>query len=310
MPMKWTPEKDQLLLLKILETHDFRLDPKRVAEVWRKSRRPFFISKSEFRPNQQTQHTATIENQDKPTPRAITERLARIRAMVKPGKSNNSSMICPRSGSSSLSPASKRGRKPGTPNSTPRSGQRKKAADKIENGKNVPTQNSQPKSDMDLDDDDTTVAADAEHELDTDFVTGEVDSISIKTPTKKGNGQGLLNFPTFKVPSLPPASSPAAATAGLMGSRQTQEGSDVQAGVSLGLRIGKEAQQSLDVVGDGSPVKRTSRARRATTKLGLISYTYHLADGEDGFGGHTDEVDSSASDYVPDSAVLDEEDFA
>jgi hypothetical protein len=164
---------------------------------------------------------------------------------------------------------------------------------------------------MDLDDDDATVAADAEHELDTDFVTGEIDSISIKTPTRKGNGQGLLNFPTFKAASPTPASSPsAAATAGFMGSRQTQEGSDVQAGVSLGLTIGKEAQQSLDAVGDGSPVKRNSRARRATTKLGLVSYTDHLADSEDGFEGDMDEVDSSASDYVPDSAVLDDENFA
>lgn len=227
----------------------------------------------------------------------------RIRAMVKPGKSNGSSMICPRSGSSSLSPASKRGRKPGTPNSTSRSGQRKKAAGNIGNGKNAPTQSSQPKRDMDLDDYDTIVAADAEHELDTDFVTGQVDSISIQTPTRK-DGKGLLNFPTFKVASPPPALSPAATTAGSMSP------SDVQAGVSLGLEIGKEAQRSLDAVGDGSPVKRTSRARRATTKLGFVSYTDHIADGEDGFEGDMDEVDSSASDYVPDSAVLDEEDFA
>ncbi|KAL4745295.1 hypothetical protein BDW72DRAFT_211535 [Aspergillus terricola var. indicus] len=286
MPMKWTPEKDQLLLLKILETHDFRLDPKKVAEVW-----------------------PTIENQDKPTPRAITERLVRIRAMVKPGKSNNSSMICSGSGSSSSSPVSKRGRKPGTPNSTPRSGQRKKAADSIGNGKNIPTQSSPLKSGMDLDDDDATVVADAEHELDTDFATGDLDSASIKTPTKKGKGPGLLNFPTFTAASSTPASTPAA-DAGIMGSRQTQGRSDVQAGVSLGLNIGKEAQQSLAAIGDGSPVKRISRARRAATKLGLVNYADHLADGEDGFEGDMDEVDSSASDYVPDSAVLDEEDFA
>jgi hypothetical protein len=223
--------------------------------------------------------------------------------MVKPGKSNGSSMICPRSGSSSLSPVSKRGRKPRTPNSTPRSGRRKKAAGIIGNGKNAPTQSSQPKRDMGLDDDDTIVPTDAEHELDTDFVTGKVDSISIQTPTRK-NGEGLLNFPTFKIASPPPALSPAAATAGFISP------SDVQVGVSLGLGIGKEAQRSLDAVGDGSPVKRTSRARRATTTFGLVSYTDHLAEGEDGFEGYMDEVDSSASDYVPDSAVLDEEDFA
>ncbi|KAL4821564.1 hypothetical protein BDW67DRAFT_151046 [Aspergillus spinulosporus] len=232
--------------------------------------------------------------------------------MVKPGKSNNSSMICSGSGSGSLSPASNRGRKTGTPNSTPRSCRRKKAADSIGESKNVPAQSSPPKSDMDLDDDDdATVAADAEHELDTDFVTVEVDNTSIKTPTKKGNGPGLLNFPAFTVASSTPTSTPAtAAAAGTMGSRQTQEGSEVQAGVSLGLKIGKEAQQPFGAVGDGSPIKRTSRARRTTTKLGFVSYTDHLADGEDGFEGDMDEVDSSASDYVPDSAALDEEDFA
>ncbi|GLB03643.1 hypothetical protein AtubIFM57258_008884 [Aspergillus tubingensis] len=54
--MKWTPEKDQLLLLKILETHSLSVDAKRVAEAWPKSLGP-----------------------DMPTPRAISERLVRMR---------------------------------------------------------------------------------------------------------------------------------------------------------------------------------------------------------------------------------------
>ncbi|EAU35309.1 predicted protein [Aspergillus terreus NIH2624] len=58
MPMKWTPENDQLLLLKILETHDLSVDTKRVAEAWPKG-------------------------DNKPTPRAITERLVRMRQIVK-----------------------------------------------------------------------------------------------------------------------------------------------------------------------------------------------------------------------------------
>ncbi|KAB8216087.1 hypothetical protein BDV33DRAFT_194648 [Aspergillus novoparasiticus] len=57
MPMRWTPENDQLLLLKILETHDLSVDTKRVAEAWHSSNRP--------------------------TPRAITERLVKMRQMVK-----------------------------------------------------------------------------------------------------------------------------------------------------------------------------------------------------------------------------------
>ncbi|KAI9038365.1 uncharacterized protein KD926_010901 [Aspergillus affinis] len=60
MPVRWTPENDQLLLLKILETHDLSVDPKRVAEAW----------------------PTTVENGkaiDRPTARAITERLVRMR---------------------------------------------------------------------------------------------------------------------------------------------------------------------------------------------------------------------------------------
>ncbi|KAL2812116.1 hypothetical protein BJX63DRAFT_432927 [Aspergillus granulosus] len=35
MPVRWTPEKDQLLLLKILETHNLSVDTRKVAEAWR-----------------------------------------------------------------------------------------------------------------------------------------------------------------------------------------------------------------------------------------------------------------------------------
>ncbi|KAL2852503.1 hypothetical protein BJY01DRAFT_244501 [Aspergillus pseudoustus] len=58
MPMRWTPEKDQLLLLKILETHNLSVDTKKVAEAW-------------------------PSNEEKPTARAITERLVKMRAIVK-----------------------------------------------------------------------------------------------------------------------------------------------------------------------------------------------------------------------------------
>ncbi|KAL6231058.1 hypothetical protein BDW75DRAFT_248198 [Aspergillus navahoensis] len=277
MPMRWTPENDQLLLLKILETHDIRLDPKKVAEVW-----------------------PTIEGQDKPTPRAITERLVRMRAMIKPVNSNSSSLIG--------SPASKRGRKSGSSNSTPRPEQRKNAADGSGNGKKAPTQSSPLRSEMDFNDDNATGSADAEHELDTDFVTGEIDKTTIETPTKKRKGRGLFRIPASTAALSTPASTPAAA--GVMVSRQTQEGPDVQAGSIVDSNTKKGAQQSLGAVWDGSPVKRTPRSRRATTKLGMVSYTDHLGADEDGLEGSMDEVDSSASDYVPDSAVFDDDDFA
>ncbi|PLB45245.1 hypothetical protein P170DRAFT_479764 [Aspergillus steynii IBT 23096] len=64
MPMKWTPENDQLLLLKILETHDLSVDTKRVADAWP-------INEDSGKKN------------DRPTPRAITERLVRMRQIVK-----------------------------------------------------------------------------------------------------------------------------------------------------------------------------------------------------------------------------------
>ncbi|KAI1912948.1 hypothetical protein LOZ53_001041 [Ophidiomyces ophidiicola] len=60
MPIKWTPEVDQLLLLKILETHDLTVDPKKVSDAWPKSN-PNAI----------------------PTPRAISERLFRMKKVVK-----------------------------------------------------------------------------------------------------------------------------------------------------------------------------------------------------------------------------------
>ncbi|KAL9059239.1 MAG: hypothetical protein Q9162_001276 [Coniocarpon cinnabarinum] len=69
MPVKWDPAMDQLLLLKILETvwlpsrselwfydHDLKVDVKKISESW---------------PDDQ---------KDKPTPRAITERLVKIRS--------------------------------------------------------------------------------------------------------------------------------------------------------------------------------------------------------------------------------------
>lgn len=58
MPIKWTAEVDQVLLLKILETSNINADVKAISEAW------------------------PIE-MEKPTPRAITERLVKIRASAK-----------------------------------------------------------------------------------------------------------------------------------------------------------------------------------------------------------------------------------
>ncbi|KAI9814032.1 MAG: hypothetical protein M1827_003496 [Pycnora praestabilis] len=58
MPVKWTPDVDQILLLKILETHDLSVDAKKVSAAWPSDR-------------------------ETPTARAISERLVKIRSMAK-----------------------------------------------------------------------------------------------------------------------------------------------------------------------------------------------------------------------------------
>ncbi|MCJ1295475.1 hypothetical protein MMC34_007038 [Xylographa carneopallida] len=59
MPIKWTSENDQLLLLKVLETHAISIDTKAVVAVW------------------------PTTNGEIPTPRAITERVLKIRSLAK-----------------------------------------------------------------------------------------------------------------------------------------------------------------------------------------------------------------------------------
>ncbi|KZF20562.1 hypothetical protein L228DRAFT_173902 [Xylona heveae TC161] len=83
MPMKWTPDNDQLLLLKILETHDLTVDTKKIAAAW-----------------------PTDDGREGPTARAISERLVKIRANAKAGgaghfavkKPGNSKPNTPRKG--------------------------------------------------------------------------------------------------------------------------------------------------------------------------------------------------------------------
>ncbi|KAE8356626.1 hypothetical protein BDV28DRAFT_144951 [Aspergillus coremiiformis] len=63
--MRWTSDNDQLLLLKILETHDLSVDTKKVAEAW-----------------------PGTDPSNRPTPRAITERLVKMRQMAKASNNN------------------------------------------------------------------------------------------------------------------------------------------------------------------------------------------------------------------------------
>ncbi|CAI7625622.1 unnamed protein product [Penicillium viridicatum] len=70
--VKWDSTADQTLLAKILETHDLSVDAVRVAEAW---------------PTQDSDH--------QPTPRAIKERLARIRENVRLGNAAGSGPSSP-----------------------------------------------------------------------------------------------------------------------------------------------------------------------------------------------------------------------
>ncbi|RHZ65664.1 uncharacterized protein CDV56_107630 [Aspergillus thermomutatus] len=100
MPMRWTPENDQLLLLKILETHDLSVDTNKVASAW----------------------PGTDEN-EKPTPRAIRERLVKMRQIVKAFGSDGFS-IGGKTGSETSTP--KKAKKTATPVKTPSSTKRKR----------------------------------------------------------------------------------------------------------------------------------------------------------------------------------------
>ncbi|OJD15676.1 hypothetical protein AJ78_04094 [Emergomyces pasteurianus Ep9510] len=62
MPVKWTSEMDQKLLLKILETHELRVNTEKVSEAW-----------------------FGDDLKAKPTPRAIAERLVKIKSLIKNG---------------------------------------------------------------------------------------------------------------------------------------------------------------------------------------------------------------------------------
>ncbi|KAL8644276.1 MAG: hypothetical protein Q9210_007334 [Variospora velana] len=66
MPIKWSADKDQKLLLKILETSNITVDVKMISTNW-----------------------STDPGEEAPTPRAIQERIHKIRAMAK-GKGTGS----------------------------------------------------------------------------------------------------------------------------------------------------------------------------------------------------------------------------
>ncbi|EON69616.1 hypothetical protein W97_08876 [Coniosporium apollinis CBS 100218] len=67
MPVKWSPDMDQLLLVKMMETHDLKVDANKVISAW------------------------PTDRGDIPTARAITERLVKIRQQATGKKGASSS---------------------------------------------------------------------------------------------------------------------------------------------------------------------------------------------------------------------------
>lgn len=103
-------------MLKILETHNLSVDSKKVADAWRK---PIFspcITPILTQP-------AGTEAGSKPTPRAITERLVRMRAQVRASGTGNFS-IGSSKGSAASTPRKPRAKSAAT---TPGSGKRKRS---------------------------------------------------------------------------------------------------------------------------------------------------------------------------------------
>ncbi|KAJ5705297.1 hypothetical protein N7536_000986 [Penicillium majusculum] len=125
--VKWDSAADQTLLAKILETHDLSVDAARVAEAW-----------------------PTQDNDHKPTPRAIKERLSRIRENVRLGSAAGSGPSSP------VTPKKRTPRKKANENSASASPSRKRkrvtkaaAADDEEEGnskeeEDLPEDNDEP----------------------------------------------------------------------------------------------------------------------------------------------------------------------
>ncbi|KAI4087919.1 MAG: hypothetical protein LQ344_006467 [Seirophora lacunosa] len=93
MPIKWTADKDQKLLLEIVRASNISVDVKKISENW---------------------STSDNENEAAPTPRAIQERIHKIRSLAnkgrKTGAGNNNSfkMIGTVGSSSKSSPTAKK----------------------------------------------------------------------------------------------------------------------------------------------------------------------------------------------------------
>ncbi|KAL2041777.1 hypothetical protein N7G274_005561 [Stereocaulon virgatum] len=152
MPIKWTPEIDQILLLKILETSQVNADVKAIAAAW-------------------------PTNHEKPTPRAITERLVKIRNGSKAtGTASHFSVSGSKTGSQGGTPRKPRVQNPNgvKKNTTPKKDRRRRRAGRM--------------SDEDLtDDSETEVDFKSENNI------AHVSDNNDESPSKKARTGGKAN---------------------------------------------------------------------------------------------------------------------
>ncbi|RAL02417.1 uncharacterized protein BO80DRAFT_501095 [Aspergillus ibericus CBS 121593] len=241
--MRWTSDNDQLLLLMIIETHDLRIDTKRVAAAW-----------------------PTAEGTTGPTPRAITERLVKLRQTAR------------ESGVAEGSFSIGKGVKNPTPASTPRKS-RKGAASA------TPKTPSSGKRKRVLKKDDS----EEEQEKGMVVSSGMPSSLSspagndpVLTPTKgKGKGRKKLS-----VRSSAPGSSEPVGAAG-------EERDVFVVGERMHLKLKMKGEGEGEGEGEeaGSPAKRVRKA--SVLPPGMINWQ---GDG----GPESEELESLTSEYLPD----------
>ncbi|KAL3461118.1 hypothetical protein BJX64DRAFT_289686 [Aspergillus heterothallicus] len=289
MPMRWTPEKDQLLLLKILETHNLSVDTKKVVEAW-------------------------PSHEEKPTARAITERLVKIRAIAKsnasasgnstPGEkggyfSNGKGVG---SGRSSIAPTPRsgaRGHPKGlstaalTPSS---SGKRKRAPKKVYSDTETESEEEEEEAEAA-----TAVKIKTEMEVDED-ADGEYELEGVYTPPMAKPEEDKKVARVLFPHAMTASSAPSSGFGGGDGAGTTATGLGVQPAVRSG--------STLEAV--VTPVKhepRAARARSSAMRYGMVEFGDTLDD-ENHAGDRSEDVDSSASDYAPDQTFEQDDEFA
>ncbi|KAJ5721839.1 uncharacterized protein N7483_009773 [Penicillium malachiteum] len=107
--VRWTQNADKLLLCKILETHDLTLDFNKIVEAWREYPIPVSFILSMVLTIYLTAELFAAPCDEMPTPRAIRERIVKIKATASTAVLEEQAQTPGEAGPSA--PKAKRGRK-------------------------------------------------------------------------------------------------------------------------------------------------------------------------------------------------------